>query len=272
LHELALRGATDEEALVGRIANQEFFGASRFARRSGEYARAGSGTAGGAAMLTRKDDSQIQQDVLRELKWDTRVKETEVGVSVDKGVVTLTGTVNSYGKKVAAEEAAHRVLGVLDVANDVVVRLTSASARTDTDIAHAVRREFEWSLLVPDDRIRSTVADGVVTLEGSVDSIFERTEAERAIRHLAGVTGVRNRIEVTPPRVDADDVRLLIEETLERRADREADRIDVLVEDGTVTLSGRAHSWREKRAILGAVGHAPGVHTVADQLRIDPYF
>jgi osmotically-inducible protein OsmY len=219
-----------------------------------------------------KDDAQVQQDVLRELKWDTRVKETEVGVSVDKGVVTLTGSVSSYGKKVAAEEAAHRVRGVLDVANDIEVRFANGTGRTDPEIAHAVRHALEWDLEVPDKRIQSTVAGGFVTLDGSVDSIHEREEVEKCVRRLAGVSGVKNRIEVTRVDVDAEDVRQAIVDTLERRADREADRIKVVVEDGTVRLLGRVYSWREKRSILGAVSHAPGVHTVDDQLRIDPYY
>jgi osmotically-inducible protein OsmY len=218
-----------------------------------------------------KDDSQVQQEVLRELRWDTRVKETEVGVSVDKGVVTLTGRVNSYGKKIAAEEAAHRVRGVLDVANDLEVHFAGGTERTDPDIAHAVRLALEWNLEVPDKRIQSTVAAGFVTLDGSVDSIHERLAAACCVRNLAGVSGVKNRIAVTPDEVDSDDVRLAIVDTLERRADREAERIEVVVHDGTVTLAGRVTSWREKRSILGAVSHAPGVHTVDDQLRIDPY-
>jgi osmotically-inducible protein OsmY len=217
-------------------------------------------------------DSEIQEAVLRELRWDRRVRETEVGVAVDKGVVTLTGTVNTYGKKIAAEVASHRVRGVLDVANDLQVRLDSAMGRTDTNIAHAVRHALEWSLFVPDTRIMSTVSSGMVALVGDVDTIFERREAERTVEHLAGVTGVRNRIEVKPPAIEPDAVRVAIEDALERRADREAERIGVAVVDGAVVLSGRVHSWREKRAILGAVGHAPGVHSVDDHLRVDPYF
>jgi osmotically-inducible protein OsmY len=219
-----------------------------------------------------RSDSETQEAVLQELRWDTRVKETEVGVAVDKGTVTLTGTVDTYGKKVAAEEAAHRVLGVLDVANDLQVRLDSAVWRTDTDIAHAVRHALEWNLLVPDKRITSTVASGTVTLAGDVATLFERQEAEKAVQHLAGVTGVRNRIEITPPEVDSDVVRLAIEDALARRAEREAERIGVAILDGTVILSGRVHSLREKRAVLGAVSHAPGVRSVDDHLRVDPYF
>ena len=120
------------------------------------------------AVNVTKTDSQIQQDVLRELKWDTRVEETDVGVEVDRAVVTLTGTVSSYAKRMAAQEAAHRVAGVLDVVNDIQVHLPGSLARTDTEIAQAVRHALEWDVVVPDTQIRSTVSDGWVTLEGDV--------------------------------------------------------------------------------------------------------
>src|SRR5262245_26051214 len=107
--------------------------------------------------MIKKSDSQIQQEVLQELKWDTRVEETEVGVEVDQGVVTLTGTVSSYAKRLAAQEAAHRVIGVLDVANDIQVKVPGGLTRTDTEIAQAVRRALEWDIWVPDGRIQSTI-------------------------------------------------------------------------------------------------------------------
>jgi osmotically-inducible protein OsmY len=221
-------------------------------------------------MIETKSDSQIQQEVLQELKWDTRVEETEIGVTADQGVVTLTGTVSNYGKKMAAQEAAHRVAGVLDVANDIEVKIPGGLARTDTEIAQAVRRALEWHVWVSDERILSTVSDGWVTLEGTVESLREREDAERTVRCLTGVRGVTNNIAVTAPSVNLDKVRAMIEKALERRAEREAHHIKVDVSDGTVTLRGRVRSWAEKRAILGAVSHAPGIRRVNEYLLIDP--
>ena len=218
-----------------------------------------------------RSDARIQQDVLRELNWDTRVEETDVGVEVDDGIVTLTGIVSSYAKRVAAQEAAHRVSGVRDVANDIEVRVLGAGMRTDAEIARAVRNALEWDAHVPADRIETTVSDAWVTLEGSVDYWSEREEAERAILHLAGVRGVTNAIGVLGPPIDSGRIRETIEEALERRAEREAKGIQVKVQEGTVMLSGYVRSWREKRAILGAVMHAPGVRDVEDNLQIDPY-
>jgi osmotically-inducible protein OsmY len=220
--------------------------------------------------MLRKSDEKLQTDVLRELRWDTRVGWSDIDVSVTDGVVTLTGAVTSYAKKMAAQEAAHRVTGVLDVANDIEVMIPST--RTDTEIAQAVRSALEWDALVPDEQIESTVSDGWVTLEGEVTNIREREDAERVVRRLTGVRGVYNRIIVVTPKVDPDELRSNIEDALERRADREAERLRIEVRDGTVELWGRVHSWQEKRAVIGSISHAPGVREVSDHLRVDPYF
>ena len=220
-----------------------------------------------------KTDSQIQQDVLRELRFDPRVQETEVGVEVDHGVVTLTGTVSSWPKRLAAQDAAHRVVGVLDVANDVQVKLPGASARTDTDIAQTVRRALEWDVWVPHDRIQSTVSNGWVTLGGNVDTWTEREDAERAVRNLVGVRGVADTITVSFGKpVQPEKVREAIEDALERRAEREAKRIRVEVTpEGTVKLTGQVRSWADRRATIGAARFAPGVREVEDQLQISPW-
>ena len=223
-------------------------------------------------MESRKTDSEIKQQVLRELKWDSRIGWAQIGVDVGNGVVTLSGVVNSYGKKSAAQQAAHRVAGVLDVANDIEVRPLGAFARTDADIARAVRHTLEWDTLVPDERIRSTVSNGWVALEGEVDVWREREDAEKAVLTLAGVVGVINTIKIVPRVIDPQELREEIEDALDRRAEREADRLRIEVKDGAVELWGRVHSWREKRAVLGSIGHMPGVLAVKEHLRIDPYF
>jgi osmotically-inducible protein OsmY len=217
---------------------------------------------------TPRTDSEIQLDVIRELKWDTRVKETEVGVVVDHGIVTLSGTVNSWAKRIAAKEAAHRVRGVRDVANEVEVHLPGAHGRTDAEVAGAVRHALAWDVFVPHDAITSTVTRAWVTLEGRVESWNQRDAAERAILNLVGVQGVTNKLEVAPPPALSLDVRAAIETALERRAEREACRIDGEVADGHVTLSGRVHSFREKQAVLGAAKGTAGVRVVEDLLEV----
>lgn len=223
------------------------------------------------APVVVKPDAQIQQDVLAELKWDNRVEETDVGVEVESGVVTLTGAVVTHAKRLAAQEAAHRVAGVLDVANDIEIRPPGTLPENDTDIAHKVRQTLRWDVHVPHERIESTVSVGWVTLTGTVDYLSHREEAERALRRLSGVRGITNKITVTGPEADPEKVRQAIEQSLERQAEREASGVQIEVHDGMVRLTGRVHSWREKRAIVASASHAPGVRSVEDQLRIDPY-
>lgn len=220
--------------------------------------------------MTYKSDEELQGEVVFQLGWDSRVKQTEVGVTVRKGVVTLTGVVNSYAKKLAAQQAAHRVSGVLDVANDIEVRMPGDTERCDADIARALRHALEWNVLVPAERIHSTVINGWVTLKGEVECYRERVDVERAVSLLPGVRGVINNIHVTTP-IEPERVKFLIEDVLERRADREAERIRVKVEEGEVTLTGAVKSWDEKKAILGSISHTPGVTAVHDRLFIDPY-
>ncbi len=218
-----------------------------------------------------KTDKQLKQEILRELKWDSRVAWGGIKVDVQEGVVMLAGVVSTYAEKLAAQQAVHRVFGVLDVANEIAVAADHASRSTDTQIAHAVRAALEWDVLVPDEEIHTTVADGWVTLEGKVNNLRERDDVERAVLRLAGVFGVVNKITVRPPEVDAEKLHAKIEEALERRAAREAERLRVEVKGDEVNLWGCVHTWKEKRAVLGSIRHAPGVRRVHDHLRIDPY-
>jgi osmotically-inducible protein OsmY len=217
----------------------------------------------------RKIDPDIQQDVLRELAWDTRVSPMEVGVLVKEGVVTLVGTVDSWAKVHAAEQAAHRVSGVLDVANDLAVKLPDEAQRTDTEIAQAVRRALEWDIRVPDAQIESTISDGAVTLEGTVPLWSQRADAEAAVAHLFGVRRILNHIVVVPTEsLDLDKVRTAVERALERHAEREASRIALAASDGTVEVSGVVQTAIEKAAVLGAVRGTRGVRDVADRLEV----
>ena len=152
------------------------------------------------AAVIRTDD-QIQLDVLDELKWDARVQPNEIGVAVKDGIVTLLGWVDSYTKRWAAEEAAHRVRGVKAVANDLEVRLPSTEERTDTDVAHAAVRALEWDAFVPVGKVDVTVSKGWVTLKGEVEWNYQKQDAERAVRRLQGVKGVSNLIRSEERRV-----------------------------------------------------------------------
>ena len=215
----------------------------------------------------KRTDSEIRQLVSDELKWDTRIKETAVGVGVDNGVVTLTGTVGSYGERQAAQRAAHRVVGVLDVANDIQVKVPGTPGCTDSELARHVRQALEWDVFVPEQRITTTVSDGWVTLEGEVENLAQREAAEKAIRNLTGLVGIVNNLSVLPSAF-AGDVRRAIESALERHAVREAYHLSVQVNGGRVTIAGTVGSFAEKKAALGAARSTHGVLSVDDQLRI----
>lgn len=216
-----------------------------------------------------KTDSELKTDVTHELAWDIRVDETAIGVSAHRGVVTLNGTVGSWAEKHAAEEAAHRVVGVLDVANDIEIKPSWSTARTDTEIAEAVRVALTWDRFVPDQQIRSTVSDGgAVTLTGVVRTIAQRDEAERVVHNLEGVRCVFNQITVDGPPIAASALHATIKQALQRHVEREADRITIEIKGDTVVLSGVVDSWKERHAVLGAAKGTPGVRRIDDQLRL----
>lgn len=215
-------------------------------------------------------DADLQKSVMQELAWDTRVDAAAIGVSVHHGIVTLNGVVGSWAEKRAAEEAAHRVASVRDVANDIEIKLSWSTKRSDADIAEAVRRALEWDVFVPQRQIQSTVSnDGHVTLSGTVATLRQRDDAERAVTNLEGVRIVTNQIEIEAPKVAATELRSSIKEALERHVAREADRISIEIDGTTVVLSGRVASWSERQAVVGAAKGTPGVTRIEDQLRIE---
>ncbi len=212
-------------------------------------------------------DATIQQDVLEELKGAPRLQPNEIGVIVTDGVVTLTGYVDSYAKKLAAQEAALHVHGVKVVANDIQVRLPGVSEHTDTDLALRARDVLLWDGEVPANNVSVTVSNGWVTLDGEVEHAYQKEAAELAVNHLAGVKGVSNLIMVQP-QVAPEPLKEDIERALVRNAQTDARNIQVEVEGRKVILRGRVSSYAEKKAAEQTAWTQPGIAEVEDLLLV----
>jgi osmotically-inducible protein OsmY len=214
-----------------------------------------------------KSDSQIQKDVMAELKWEPSVHAESIGVEVTEGVVTLAGHVATYGEKWNAERAAQRVAGVNAVAIEIDVKLAGTSERTDAEIARSAEDVLQWTTFLPTDSIKVMVEKGWITLSGQVNWSYQRQVAKDAIRHLMGVTGVSDHITLTPS-VSLSAVKADIEAALKRRARADAHKISIDVNGSDVTLSGTVHSWADKELATHSAWSTPGVHNVIDKISI----
>ena len=210
----------------------------------------------------------LRQIILEELEYDPSLDATNIGVAVEKEIVTLTGHVTSFAEKQVAITAVRRVSGVRAIAEEIEVRYPYEKKIADDQLAKRAVDILDWDSVVPDRAIQVLVRNGWVTLTGDVDWYFQKQSAEDDIRKLSGVRGIINNI-VIKPRVDAIDVKKKIEDALRRRLEGEVKGIRITVQDGNkVLLEGFVDSWNERQAVEVAAWSAPGVKAVDDRLSV----
>lgn len=214
-----------------------------------------------------KTDSQIQKDVMEQLLWEPFLKPAEIGVSVKDGVVTLSGIVDSYAKKIHAENATRRVPGVKVIAEEVAITVEPHHKLTDPEIAAAVLNALKWNVAVQDEKIKIKVEDAIVTLEGEVEWEFQRVHAKKAIQNLAGIKLVINLITLKPQLTIAN-VDKQIADAFRRSATLDASKILCEAEGGSLTLRGEVRSYAEKQDAEHAAWNVPGVTRVDNKLEV----
>lgn len=213
------------------------------------------------------DDHKLKTEVTNELAWEPSVTADHIGVTAEGGVVTLTGHVNSYWQKAAAERAVGRVKGVRAIAEEIEVRLSSSVSHTDEDIAKAALHRLSWDSSIPKDAVKIKVQKGFVTLTGEVNWHYQHDEAARSLRSIAGVTGVANQIKVKvrPNTVKIkDDISHALHRSL-----WEYDHVEVSAKDGEVHLTGNVESWQDRHMAWATAWRAAGTTSVVNDIHVN---
>ena len=214
-----------------------------------------------------KTDTQLQTDVMAELQWDPQINASHIGVQVNDGVVTLSGVVTDAPQKWCAERAALRVDGVQALAVELTVALPDAERRSDSDISYAAATALQLMGLLKGHAIKVMVENGWITLSGDVEWDYQRKAAMHLLRHLYGVTGISNAINLRSKPI-SHAVQQEVQTALKRRAIRDIDSITVSIDGPDVVLRGSVHSWSEQALARHAAAGMPGVRNVIDNIRI----
>jgi osmotically-inducible protein OsmY len=217
-----------------------------------------------------KTSSDIERDVKEELRWNPNLDATDIGVSVSKGVVALTGFVRSYFDKYEAEVAAKRVAGVVGVANDLEVRIPSVDERPDPDITRDAVAAIRAQLPFSSEHIKVVIKNGWVTLEGQVEWQYQKSTAENAVRGIKGVKGVFNAIALKP-QAEPSQIKNKIMDAFKRNAEIDATRVEVEAHGSEVILKGNVRSWIEREEAERVAWSAPGVTNVEDRIVVAPF-
>jgi osmotically-inducible protein OsmY len=212
-------------------------------------------------------NDQLQFDVADELSWDPKIDAEEIAVSAEDGLVTLRGTVGSFRQKREAEAAAGRVWGVVEVDNELQVRILDERRRDDAEVRGDVLQALMLDSLIPT-TVDAKVSYGLVTLTGFVDHQYQRDEAVFVATNVLGVVGVDDEVMLSDPAPDPGDVAHAIKKAFERDAKLDAESLSVESSNGTVTLRGTVSSWSERDAAVAAAWASPGARAVDNELSV----
>ena len=215
-----------------------------------------------------RSDIQIQQDVMDQLKWEPGLNSAEIGVAVKNGIVTLSGMVDTFSKKITAEDAAKKIAGVKAVAEEIQVGPSPAYKKTDAEIADAVLFAIKWNTSLPNDKIRVKVEDGVVSLEGEVEWDYQRKEAKKSVERLTGVRAINNFISLKPS-LKPENIKDKIAAAFVRNATIDSEKISVEIVGSKVILHGVVRSMAEHDDAENAAWAAPGVTLVQNDLILE---
>ena len=217
-----------------------------------------------------RSDEQIKKDIVDELYWDTSIDASKVSVTVDHGVVTLTGEVPTYGELTTARSAAWRIEGVLDVMDNLTVSyVMPPELPSDTELRTRVINILTWEPAIDETELTASVTDGIVTVEGTVDSYWKRPYVENRIAGLRGVLGIENRIAVVPTRKMTDEVVAQdVTSALKRDVLVDPRNVTVAVTDGIVTLTGSVPGWASRHSAERDAANTAGVVAVRNELKI----
>lgn len=218
-----------------------------------------------------KTNEELRNDVMEEIKWDPELRDvaTEIGVAAKDGVVTLSGAVDTYWKKIATERAAQRVSGVRVVACDIEVKVGVIGKRTDTEVAEAVRNALRWNSAVNEEKIQIKIDNGWVYLDGKVDWEYEKRNAQESVEDLVSVRGVTNNIVIESKPIDTKDIQRKIAAAYHRSATLDSSTINIEPSGNKITLHGKVRSWAEKKEAEKVAWAAPGVTAVDNKIEVD---
>jgi osmotically-inducible protein OsmY len=219
--------------------------------------------------MTMKNNADLQKDVQDAIKWEPLLNAAEIGVTVKDGVVTLTGTVDGYSKKMEAENAAKRVEGVKAVVENIEVKFNNGwGKKDDNEIATEVLNALKWHWQIPNDKVKVQVEKGWITLAGELQWNYQKESAKDVVKNLLGVTGVTNNITIKSETQDQIEKRD-IEKALRRNWSIDDQDITVKASGHKATLTGTVDSWYQKDEAGRIAWNAPGVWTVDNELVVE---